>query len=338
MTEIHYFPRYSQRENFVTNNTLLLLLRLHQYNRLKFERFLETTCADQEIQLASSWLHFRQQTGTDRSVLDGYIAQDSLKVAVETKLGTAFDLEQLERHLGVFGSEQHKLLILLNPTREAMSSAQLKTIRDNAAPRNIQIVHTTFEEVIRKAEECLSQHDEEMLALVADYESFCSEEGLLPRDRYTMFVPPCSQSLADNVEGRLYYCPATRSLRKAKYLGVYADKAVRAIGRIADIAVCDVDLESGEVTVHEHEATRDLSEDEKRRIVTASRQARGHGWDISGGHKFLLCDEMVGTEFNKTSPGGIMGHRYFDLEEVLGGRIPESLDALAGELRGRRWG
>jgi hypothetical protein len=51
MSEIHYFPRYSQRENVVTNNTLLLLLRLYQYNRFKFEKFLEAICAEQEVQL-----------------------------------------------------------------------------------------------------------------------------------------------------------------------------------------------------------------------------------------------------------------------------------------------
>jgi hypothetical protein len=86
MSEVHYFPRYSQPENVVTNNTLLLLLRLREYNRFKFEKFMEATCADQEVQLASSWLQFRQQKGTGKSVVDGFIAQDSIKIAVETKL------------------------------------------------------------------------------------------------------------------------------------------------------------------------------------------------------------------------------------------------------------
>ena len=96
MTEIHYFPRYSQPENFVTNNTLLLLLRLNQYNRLKFQVFMGKLCEDQELQLSTSWLHFRQQRGTGRSVLDGFISQDSLKIAVETKLTDVFDPVQLE--------------------------------------------------------------------------------------------------------------------------------------------------------------------------------------------------------------------------------------------------
>src|ERR1035437_4842147 len=124
MSEIHYFPRYSQPENVVTNNTLLLLLRLYQYNRFKFERFMELICADEEVQLASSWLQFRQQKGTGKSIVDGYISQDSIKIAVETKLTETFDPAQLENHLAVFAAEQHKLLILLSPTLGEISKSQ----------------------------------------------------------------------------------------------------------------------------------------------------------------------------------------------------------------------
>ena len=40
MADVHYFPRYTQRENFVTNNTLLLFQRLYDYNLRKFGKFL----------------------------------------------------------------------------------------------------------------------------------------------------------------------------------------------------------------------------------------------------------------------------------------------------------
>lgn len=191
MTEIHYFPRYSQPENFATNNTLLLLLRLNQYNRFKFQRFMEKLCADQELQLSASWLHFRQQRGTGKSVLDGYISQDSIKIAVETKLTDSFDLEQLENHLAVFGTEQRKLLILLSPALRADSL--LESIRDKAKERNIQVLHTSFEDIVKKMASCLSEHDEEMKALLDDYESFCSDWGYC-RGTST----PCSFLPAEN--------------------------------------------------------------------------------------------------------------------------------------------
>ena len=46
--------------------------------------------------------------------MDGFIAQDSIKIAVETKLTDTFDPVQLENHLAIFRAEQHKLLILLH--------------------------------------------------------------------------------------------------------------------------------------------------------------------------------------------------------------------------------
>jgi hypothetical protein len=335
MSEIHYFPRYSQPENFTTNNTLLLLLRLNQYNRLKFQRFMEKLCADQELQLSSSWLHFRQQRVTPKSVLDGFISQDSIKIAVETKLTDAFDLVQLENPLTVFGAEQHKLLILLSPTPGAISDTILESIRVHAREQNIQVLHTSFEDIVGKARSCLSEHDEEMLALVDDYESFCSEWKLLPRDRYTMFVPPCRESFQDNLEFSLYYCPVTYSRKKVEYLGIYANKAVRAIGRIVKIAACNVDLAGNTVTVEDESVA--LTTGEAQRVLGASRRAETHDWDVSRGHKFYLCDELVETDFRKTSSGGIMGHRYFDLEEVLGTKIPNSIAELASLLRGRAW-
>jgi hypothetical protein len=335
MSEIHYFPRYSQPENVVTNNTLLLLLRLHQYNRFKFEKFMELICADEEVQLTSSWLQFRQQKGTGKSIVDGYIAQDSIKIAVETKLTETFDPVQLENHLAVFGAEQHKLLILLSPTLGEIPKSQLARVRDGARSKNIQVVHTSFEDIVDNTVSCLSEHDEEMLALVADYESFCSDLGLLPRDQYTLFVPPCGQSFEANERFRLYYCPATWSRRKAKYLGVYAQKTVRAIGRISRIVVPEIDTASGTVGLANDEAI--LTQEQKERILGAADEAQARGWDLSTGHRFFLCDDFQETDFRKTSRGGIMGHRYFDLEDVLGTKVPQDLGSLSVMLRQKEW-
>jgi hypothetical protein len=335
MTDIHYFPRYSQPENFVTNNTLLLLLRLHQYNRFKFQRFMEQLCGEQETQLSASWLQFRQQRGTGKSILDGFISQDSVKIAVETKLIDTFDLAQLENHLAVFGTEQHKLLMLLSPTLGAIPDSQLKSIRARAIRHNIQVVHTSFGDIIGKTRACLSEHDEEMLALVDDYESFCSDMNLLPRDKYTVFVPPCRLSLDDNLQYALYYCGVAAGHRKTEYLGIYANKSVRAIGRIAKVVACDIDLARSKVTVDD--GGKDLTEAEEQRILGATKKAPTRGWDITVGHKFFLCDELVETNFRKTSQGGIWGKRYLDLEEFLGPTIPNNTAELASLLRQRTW-
>jgi hypothetical protein len=291
---------------------------------------------DQEVELASSWLQFRQQMGTGRTVVDGFIAQDSVKIAVETKLAETFDAVQLEGHLAVFGAEQHKLLILLSPLLGANSVQQLASIRVHAAPRNIQVVHMSFEDIVEKARSCLSMHEEEMMALVNDYEAFCSNMNLLPKDKYTLFVPPCGQSFEENKEFRLYYCPATWTRRNAKYLGIYKDKRVQAIGQIAKVVACNVDVDALVATLLP-DGAETVTADEQQRIIGASRKALERGWDLSLGHKFYLCDALEETDFRKTTRGGIMGHRYFDLREILGGKVPDNVGELAGRLRQCTW-
>lgn len=335
MSDIHYFPRYSQRENFVTNNTLLLLYRLHQYNSLKFDRFMKALSAAEEIEPPSPGLYFRQQIGTGKSVVDGFIAQGSIKIAVETKLGNTFDVAQLRNHLALLRDAEYKLLILLSPSADESSDPALAQIKQQAKDAGIQTLSASFEELICHARACLSEHDEEMRALVDDYEGFCSDMNLLPTDRYSLFVPPCSVSFKENVEFALYYCPVTWTRRNAAYLGVYADKAVRKIGRISKVVACEVDPDSD--TVRSSETTARLTRDEERRILGATRAALKHSWDLRTGTKFFLCDELVDTDFRKESPGGIRGHLYFDLRDLLHGKVPEDINELAALLCQQTW-
>jgi hypothetical protein len=80
-----------------------------------------------------------------------------------------------------------------------------------------------------------------------------------------------------------------------------------------------------------------LTGEEEQRILGATRNATARNWNLTNGHKFYLCDTLEGTDFSKTSPGGIMGHRYFDLERVLDSEIPTNVDELAVRLRQHMW-
>ena len=77
MSQIRHFPRYSQKENIVTNNVLMLMSRLYDYNRLKFSTFL-VALGDEASNVAEHLqLQFGQQRGTETSVVDGFIAQEA---------------------------------------------------------------------------------------------------------------------------------------------------------------------------------------------------------------------------------------------------------------------
>jgi hypothetical protein len=337
MTQIHYFPRYSQRENFETNNTLLLLHQLYNFNRFRFEKFLSNllpkalTEAGRPFELG---LQSKQQVGTGASIVDGYLSQDSLRIAIETKRNAqSFAAEQLSRHLNGFASSNGGFLILLSPERvedAQFESADWKSLAAEALVKNVILVPVSFETLIAAARGSLTEYDEEMRALVADYEDFCSDEDLLPVDKWTLFVPPCGQSREINAAQRLYFCPASWSRRKARYLGVYYDKAVRHIGTIAKVIECEI---NGNVV-----SEKLLTKDEQKRIAAASGAAMDQqGWDITRGYQFFLCEDMCDTEFSKSTPGGIMGHRYFDLRDYFPGSIPTHLTDIAARLRAHQW-
>ena len=244
MAQVHYFPRYSQRENFETNNTLLLMRQLYNYNRFRFEKFLLALLQDADREAGSALelgLQIKQQVGTGASIVDGYLYQDSFRIAIETKRSAeSFNTEQLSRHLSGFSQSNGGFLLLLSPERARIEGPNWADLAGVAKGKNVTLLPVTFENLIAAARGCLNEYDEEMRALVTDYEDFCSEDALLPVDKWTMFVPPCGQSHEINVAQKLYFCPASWSRRKARYLGIYYDKAVRHIGVIAKVVECEV--------------------------------------------------------------------------------------------------
>ncbi len=330
MAKISHFPRYSQKENIVTNNTMLLMSRVYDYNRLKFGRLLREL-DERMIDIADRLhLQFIQQKGTGASVVDGLIVQEGVTIIIETKLeDRGFSRDQLERHLSLCGEKTHRILILLSPGPEGPLG-----LVDHFNSKKIPTIHTTFQQLINAATECLSAHDEDMRAVLEDFTAFCSTEKLLPRDKFTMFTPPCGQSFDENIEYMLYYCPRSWNRRASKYLGIYSKKSIRSIGRISKIVDCKIDTEKEKVVACEP----DISELERERIVGATKAAfEMRGWNISDQHKFYLCDKMVETNFEKTSPGGIQGHRYFDLGEVLHKEQLPSIETIGELLKGQTW-
>jgi hypothetical protein len=147
---------------------------------------------------------------------------------------------------------------------------------------------------------------------------------------WTLFVPPCSKSREINADYRLYFCPARWSRHKARYLGIYYDKAVRHIGTIAKVVECEI--KDGKV-VSENPL---LTDDERRRIAAAAAAVKDQ-WDIRRKFQFFLCDDMCQTQFSKSSRGGMQGHRYFDLRNYFPGGIPVHLAEIAARLRSHQW-
>jgi hypothetical protein len=313
VTNVHYFPRYSQAENFATNNTLLLFHRLYESNRYTFHKFLKQLVDDQQI--AEIGLQLSQQTRTGQSVPDGYLSQDAIKICIEAKNSAkAFYEDQIRRHLDGFREGTSGYLILLSPHLPELEQQAWQGLSDIAKGKSVELIQLTFSKIIASFRASLRDFDSELQELVQDFEDYCSESGLIDTDATTLFVPPCGKSHEINVAQKLYFCPSTWSRRKTAFLGIYYDKAVRYIGRVAKVAYCE---RNGTLAATDAGGSElYLSEEEKQRVVAAMDSAmKQNGWDISHGNQFYLCNEMLETHFRKDTPGGIQGHRYFDLKD-----------------------
>ena len=200
----------------------------------------------------------------------------------------------------------------------------------DTADFKVPILRTTFQQILTAAKNCLSEHDEEMIAVIDDFEQFCSEEKLLPRDRFTMLTTSCPESFESNLKHRLYYCPDSRRIvRKAAFLGIYRDKSVQAIGRIKKVVTCrQIDLDRGEV-----ESDLTVTGEEKKRILGATRE-----WGSPlDNHKFYLCNEMVKTDYKKSSRGAVRSYCYVDLGVSLDVQDLPGINEISQRLRCKVW-
>ena len=111
MSNIVYFQRYSQRENWITNNTLLLLSRLQEYNPNKFQLVLNELFTEHQVNLSIGVSFFQQRKG-DKSVIDGLMFQQGFKVAIETKRHDNFTVNQLRNHLELVRDEKGLSVLL----------------------------------------------------------------------------------------------------------------------------------------------------------------------------------------------------------------------------------
>lgn len=341
MPNLYYFPRYSQKENFITNNTLLLFYRLYNESRLKFQNFLReilhesTDSAIDDVQKIG--LQIEMQSPTEESILDGHLRQFPFQIGIETKRSSNdFYSDQLERHLSKFGKGTSGFQLLLSPSPIKLEHSKWDKLKMLANSKNVALVPITFERIIECFRACLKDHDDELHALIDDFEDFCSGEQLLDQDRLSIFAPPCGKSFNINIEYMLYFCHLNWSRRNTKYLGIYKDRAIRYIGEIKNIVHVDM-KESGDVDFQNQSDTSALVDQSiKDRILKAAEAAKAlNDWGILHKHKFYLCDRLLCTNFMKSTPNGIMGHRYFNVRDYL--RDYSSLEKIAEGLNGLTW-
>jgi len=342
MSNLHYFQRYSQKENVVTNNTLRLFSELYRESPGRLQDLLGRLIDGVSVDVGVS---MQQQTSGRSSVPDGALTQSSFRVILETKTGESFSVDQLERHLDAFKDEEHRILLLLSPRGldEAEHGEVERKLKGQG--KGVTFAAVAFADVVdaliggRSKEEegnpLVSEYEQDLYELVVDYKNFCSEVGLLPDDDL-MYAVPCGDTHELNFKYDLYYHPVSRGYQKHQYVGIYYDMSIRGIGELKHAV--HANLLNGEL---EGQGVEELTESERERIRGAMKSApEMAGHSVEQDHEFLIVDKFHKTDFQKKSKHGMRGPQYFSLRdhlEVEEHRKLPSPDEVAEELRGASW-
>ena len=324
----HYFQRYAQRENWVTNATLHLLSRLSHFDRRYFERAINLILDHEHAQISTE-ITFDQQKGGAESanIIDGLIKQQSFAIAIETKLGNNQDVAQLIRHLAsLTGDEEMKVLLALSQNdtpADVITRVQSEATRAAAAKGNIFVASTTYQKIIDAIQTQLSDRDAEMLEILEDYVALCQEHGLLDVSKRTMLTVPVGTSKDINLAQRIYYCPASRNQnRPYSHIGFYNSKHLIAAGRL-ELKVA-VDLVDGELQYPEGKP-HGITPEQEARIRTTIEGT--DYYNLRQWIRFFLLDDFM-DDLAVPVPRVIQGIKYFTFGEAIDLTAPDAVEKL----------
>lgn len=338
MAEVTRFPHYHQAENVVTNHVMVMLRTLYNVSPKLLEALLRALCAD-EVTVGP---RFSQQVAGAHSVPDGLILQEPLAVFVETKLGSTINADQLQRHCRTIvdrlpGRTGSFLISLTSgQAKQTLPGEVAAMARENG----ITVVPATFGELVTQVAE-LPVTDLALREVLQEFADFIFAQGLVPRQEQFMVAMLTGTSWQDNLAHGVYYEPVDRSpkWRRAAFLGLYHDKQVSHIGRIV-VAVAAVQDNLGVITFDEPE-TGTLDDVRRQAIRDVIEAAQAYYPGLEGSrHRYYVVDAFTPTDFRKVSPGGMMGHRYFDIEDISGRRLSSGApgSSAAQALNGHTFG
>jgi hypothetical protein len=336
MAGVTRFPHYHQAENVVTNHVMVMLRTLYDVSPKLLEDLLKALCADDVI----IGPRFSQQIAGAHSVPDGLIQQEPLAVFIETKLGSSINPDQLKRHCQTIvkrlPGRGGSFLISLTSGQPGQQDIP-KEVLEMAHVNKITIVRTTFGELVTQMRE-LPVTDLALAQTLQEFDEFIFAQGLVPRQDQFLVAMLTGTSWRENVACGVYYEPVDRSpkWRRAAFLGLYHDKRISHVGRI--VAVISAMQNGPGGIVFDEPEMGDITDscEQAVREVIAAAQAYYPGLENLR-HRFYLVDAFSPMDFCKATPGGMMGHRYFDIEDICNHPLPPGASgAVAAQALTRR--
>lgn len=305
----HYFQRYSSKENWVTNATLLLLSRINHHNPRYFQTVINRVLGE-TIEISTA-VEFQQQQGGrgNKNVIDGLITQPSFAIAIETKLYDNQDTGQLIRHLESLRKKADvKILLALsvNDTDDSILEQIREEIKKGDHDPNIKPATTTYQAIIDAIQEVISPSDLALQEILDDYTALCDEHNLLNTRNRTMLAVPVNKSFETNLAQNIYYHAANRRYnRPFTFIGFYSYKKLRAVGRITLSVIAD--LVEGQLVFPDGRPA-ELTNDQEQRIRATIESTEYY--NLHSGMKFYLLQDLV-EGLNVPIPSTIMKSKYF---------------------------
>nr|WP_319997559.1 hypothetical protein [uncultured Draconibacterium sp.] len=336
MAVLNQFQQYSQGENTVTNNVLLMLSNLYEINPKYYEEFIKGLTEDSDnYEVIPS---FRQQVGNKGDgIIDGHIQVKATKIIIETKLHGLEWIEKLVKYGKSFEKNEYRLLFHLSSKKYSIKKIEQieNRLTEIKEVGKINFYSLTYQDLVDQLKELASnyQYEQYLQRLNEHFEAYCLGMGLMPKSNHILRAMACGQSYDLNIKHKFYFDLANRGYSEFNYLGIYKWKSVRYIGKVENMIRADWNEKDGLII---KDSKFDVSVDQQNRLIEAIKESLKKGWGVDYDHRFFLLKDFEQTDYKKVSPGGIFRVRYFNLENVLN-NIPEEMKDLAKELKTKNW-
>ncbi len=238
MATLNPFQHYSQSENTVTNNVLLMLSNLYEINPKYYEEYVKGLIEDSgQYEVVPS---FTQQVGNrGDGIIDGHIQIKASKIIIETKLHGVEWIDKLIKYTKSFDINEYKILLHLSSSRYSDNEIQKieRKLSHIQSVDKIFFTSITYQDLVDQLKELVTnyQYDVHLKRLHEHFESYCLGMRLMPKSKHMLRAMACGQSFNLNKKHQFYFDLASRGYSDFNYLGIYKNKSVKYIGCIDNI-------------------------------------------------------------------------------------------------------
>lgn len=342
--KISPFQIYSQKENTVTNNFLLMLRWLYDIKPFYYESFINGFIED-ENRFISVSPAFIQQHGKGEGIVDGFIESQAFTIVLETKLNRLENSSKLSKYVDRFPELGNNILLHLSKSK--FNNEQLDEIAgiDALLKKNILVISLTYEDTLDALRQLLETalYDQSLSVLVDDFANYLTSSSLLPR-KNILRVMACNASFNLNKEYAMYFDKAERGFSDFNYLGIYKNKSVHYIGK-TEFELVVTHSENGEPIFS---SKTKITTDQRLRAISTIKVCANTWPKVMNNHRFFFFEKegdngFSKTNFEKNTAYGIQRSKFFNLKSYFNKHLNLEIDEstsvsyIAEKLNGRVW-